>query len=146
MEYLRRVPHLSRPFFRASLVDTIGSAVLLGTVLPFGGVIARRLGAGPGLLSLLAMAPFRLMVAGLEMASTLCVFQMSRARSVPTYVGVHYWFVGVRGVVGPVIGVALYKSGILSVVGIYWLITAIVLIGGIALLVLCRFLRRGNGG
>jgi MFS family permease len=53
-----RIPRQSRGFWKAQLADAFGTALLLGAIYPFVGVIARRMGATPALITLLSMAPF----------------------------------------------------------------------------------------
>jgi hypothetical protein len=78
-------------------------------------------------------AAFRFVISGMEMASILMVLEMSQSRSVPLYVGIHYLFMGVRGMIGPPIGLALYRGG-MDIANVYWLVAALVVGGGFALL------------
>ncbi|MFO7870961.1 MAG: MFS transporter [Kiritimatiellia bacterium] len=77
-------------------------------------------------------AVFRFMIAGLEMGAVLSVLNMAREDTSPLYVGVHYLFMGIRGLLGPVIGVALYKAGV-EPRSMYWIVAAVVTAGGFAL-------------
>ncbi|MDA0989839.1 MAG: hypothetical protein O3A51_03710 [Verrucomicrobia bacterium] len=80
---------------------------------------------------------FRLMIAGLDMGIILAVLQVSKPGREPVYVGIHYAFMGLRGVLGPVLGILLYRGG-MAVTDIYWLTAATVGVGGIALAIFAR--------
>ncbi|MFW5871353.1 MAG: MFS transporter [Verrucomicrobiota bacterium] len=86
----------------------------------------------PCLLS--GAAIFRFMIAGMEIGSVLSVLNMSRGNSAHLYVGIHYLLLGIRGLLGPTLGVVLYKAG-MEPQQIYWLVAAVVLAGGSALLI-----------
>lgn len=86
----------------------------------------------PLALVTLGEALFRVNVTGLELASIMVVLQMSARGRVPVYLGIHYLFMGVRGILGPIIGLALYEAGV-PIETIYWLIAAIVFAGGLAM-------------
>ncbi|MFW6152363.1 MAG: hypothetical protein ACOC6C_05255 [Verrucomicrobiota bacterium] len=79
-------------------------------------------------------AIFRFMIAGMEIGSVLSVLNMSRGNSAHLYVGIHYLLLGIRGLLGPTLGVVLYKAG-MEPQQIYWLVAAVVLAGGSALLI-----------
>lgn len=53
-----RLPRRSFPFLFPALSEACAAGLFMGAVMPFAGVIARRLGASAELLSLQAMAPF----------------------------------------------------------------------------------------
>lgn len=78
-------------------------------------------------------AVFRFMIAGIEMGAVLSVLDMSQGDSAPLYVGIHYLFLGIRGLLGPALGVVLYKAG-MDVQLMYWIVAGIVTAGGFALL------------
>jgi hypothetical protein len=75
---------------------------------------------------------FRFVIAGIEIGSVLAVLRMSDAGSAPAYFGIHFFLMGTRGFLGPVIGLALYRSGV-SIPTMYRLVAAIVIVGGLAL-------------
>ena len=79
---------------------------------------------------------FRFCISGLEMAVILTVLGMSSERNAPAYMGVHYVLLGIRGLIGPIIGTILIKAGA-DVSLIYWIIAAVVMAGGTALILLC---------
>lgn len=77
-------------------------------------------------------AVFHFMVAGLEISILLSVLRRSEGRAAPMYLGIHYIFLGVRGLLGPVIGVAIYRAGI-EIQSIYWMVAAMVVAGAVVL-------------
>jgi hypothetical protein len=83
-------------------------------------------------LIVLGEAAFRFLVAGIELGVITAVLQMSNPHNAPLYLGIHYWFLGVRGIAGPILGTALVKSGV-PPTAIYWVIAAVVVCGAIAL-------------
>ncbi|MBM4148195.1 MAG: MFS transporter [Lentisphaerae bacterium] len=85
---------------------------------------------------------FRFIIAGMEMSASLMVLQMAPSGRVPVYVGLHYLFMGVRGLAGPLVGLWLYRSGV-GIQNIYWLTAGVVTAGGLAL-VLARDALRGD--
>ncbi len=85
-----------------------------------------------------AEAIFRFMIAGLEIASLLSVLRLAPAHRTPHYLGLHFWFMGVRGILGPVLGWFFLVTGIsLSIV--FWIITGIVLVGAAGLWLLLQW-------
>lgn len=82
---------------------------------------------------------FRWAVAGLEMGAVLAVLRFSPPAKGPLYVSIHFTLLGFRGLLGPFIGWGLYRLG-MPIPLILWLISAIVVFGGILLLQL--WLRR----
>ncbi len=78
-------------------------------------------------------AIFRFLIAGLDIAMMLAVLEMARPQDLPLYLGIHYWFIGVRGVAGPFVGLALMRAG-MPLPSIYFLIAGIVFAGGVSLL------------
>ncbi len=77
-------------------------------------------------------ACFRFMISGIEMGALLTILQMSGQDRVPVYIGLHYVFMGIRGLIGPVIGLWLYKAGF-PIQHIYWIVFSIVILGGLSL-------------
>lgn len=53
-----RMPKLSRRFVAACVLDAVGVGLASGSLLPFIGVLSRRMGASPALIAVLSMAPF----------------------------------------------------------------------------------------
>jgi hypothetical protein len=80
-------------------------------------------------------AVFRFSVSGLELGAILSVINYANYKESPAYLGIHYLFMGIRGLLGPLIGLALYKQGF-DIRNIYWLVAAIVWLGAFALLAL----------
>ncbi|MCY2930015.1 MAG: MFS transporter [Planctomycetota bacterium] len=93
----------------------------------------------PHPLAILAAAEisFALLIAGLDLAGLVCVLRMVRGDQGPLYLGIHYGFMGVRGLIGPVIGLWLYNAGV-PMADIFWITAGIVLVGGLALWVFVR--------
>ena len=79
-----------------------------------------------------AEAIFRFMIAGLEIASLLSVLRLAPADRTPHYLGLHFWFMGVRGIMGPIIGWWFLVMNI-SMSIVFGIITLIVLIGAAGL-------------
>jgi len=79
-----------------------------------------------------AEAVFRFLIAGLDIASLLCVLDMAPAHKTPHYLGLHFWLMGVRGIAGPLIGWLFLATGV-PLHLVFWLITVVVLVGGLGL-------------
>jgi len=85
---------------------------------------------------------FRFTVTGLELGALMTVTGMARPGKGPLYTGLHYLLMGIRGVLGPIIGYGLFRAGI-PFPGIYVIMGGIVLVGGVALIpVRLAFVRR----
>ncbi len=93
----------------------------------------------PHPLPVLAVAEisFALLIPGLDLAGLVSVLRMVRGDQGPLYLGIHYGFMGIRGLLGPVIGLWLFNAGV-PMPDIFWINTAIVVIGGVALWVFVR--------
>lgn len=89
----------------------------------------------PQLAIVIGEGIFRWMVAGIEVGSVLSVLRFSTSTAAPIYVGIHFILMGIRGLIGPLIGWALYRTGV-PLVTILWIISAIVAAGGIQLFIL----------
>jgi hypothetical protein len=83
------------------------------------------------MLVIIGEAIYRLMFAGLEAGALLAVLSMCGKDDVPICTGLHYLFIGVRGILGPIIGLLLYR--IMPIPMIYWTVAGLVLVGAIAL-------------
>jgi hypothetical protein len=88
------------------------------------------------MLVIIGEAVYRLMFAGLEAGALLAVLSMCGKDDAPLCIGLHYLFIGVRGLLGPVIGLLLYR--IMPVPAIYWTVAVLVLIGAAALALYAR--------
>ena len=84
------------------------------------------------------MGIFRFMISGLELSVLLSVIKRSDNASTPMYMGIHYSFMGLRGLLGPLIGVTMYNAG-MNILSIYWVVTSLVILGGVALLFFSRW-------
>jgi len=86
---------------------------------------------------------FRFLLAGLEMGALLTIMKMSTPQLVPVYMGIHFILMAVRGIGGPLLGLALLNAGV-SIPSIYWIVFGVVLAGGVMLAVLA-LVWRGRG-
>ena len=91
--------------------------------------------ASPVELVAAAEAVFRFMIAGLDIASLLCVLDMAPAHRTPHYLGLHFWLMGVRGIAGPLLGWLFLATGV-PLPLVFWIIAAVVLVGAAGLWIL----------
>ncbi len=106
-------------------------SMMLKALRPALWALAPRL-PNPFLAILIGEGIFRWAVAGLEMGSLLAVLRFSPPSQGPLYIGIHFTLLGLRGLLGPIIGWGLYRLGV-PIPVILWLISAIVLTGGLLL-------------
>jgi hypothetical protein len=88
------------------------------------------------MLVIIGEAVYRLMFAGLEAGALLAVLSMCGKDDAPLCTGLHYLFIGVRGILGPVIGLLLYR--VMPIPMIYWTVAGLVIVGAIALAIYAR--------
>ena len=91
----------------------------------------------PFVLIVVGEGIFRWAVAGLEMGAVLAVLRFSPPAKGPLYISIHFTLLGFRGLLGPFIGWGLYRLG-MPIPMMLWLISAIVITGGVMLLQLWR--------
>ena len=87
---------------------------------------------------------FRFLLAGLEMGALLSIMKMSSPQEIPVYMGVHFLLMAVRGIGGPLLGLALLDAGV-AIQFIYWIVCGVVLAGGVMLAALAVVWRNGSG-
>lgn len=68
--------------------------------------------------------------AGWDLVPLFCMIALAEPANFSLYIGFNTTLYGVRGLMGPWIGTALYTSGALSIRSIFWMITAIIACGG----------------
>ena len=110
--------------------------LVLKLLWPLCWVIAAQMNDGI-MLVIVGEALFRISFAGLEMAALLAVFTMCGRDDTPICMGLYYIILGLRALLGPVIGLLLYR--VMPVPAIYVVVTVLVLIGAI---LMARYARR----
>jgi hypothetical protein len=93
-----------------------------------------------------AFVCFGLSVAAGELAWLNCVLLFAGPRRVAEYAALHFLLVGVRGVIGPVLGAALLNSGRLGVRDVLFVSVAVQAIGISIMLWVLRTYRSGQTG
>lgn len=87
-------------------------------------------------------AIFRFTLTGLELSSVLAYLGMADSVRTPQYVSLHFWFIAVRGITGPVIGWGLYSLSKLAWPGaeydtaltaVYLFAAVVILAGGVGI-------------
>jgi predicted MFS family arabinose efflux permease len=77
----------------------------------------------------------RFAVAGIELCWMLAVIRFAGRKNVAVYTGAYLTLIGVRLLVGPILGNILYELGVRPV-GIYWVVFAIIASGVVAMAIL----------
>jgi hypothetical protein len=112
-------------------VPMLAACVLIKATRPVLWALAPET-SSPLLYVIIGQCVFQFVIAGLEMGSIVAVLRMSDRGDAPAYVGIHFFLMGTRGLLGPALGLTLYRAG-MSIPGMYGLVAAIVLTGGLAL-------------
>jgi hypothetical protein len=90
---------------------------------------------------------FRTMISGLELSSLLAIMAMADDRRMPVYVSLHFLFIAIRGIAGPLIGNGLYQAyeifwpgrpDHIGIRSIYVLAAVIVIVGALGMVWLAR--------
>jgi MFS family permease len=79
--------------------------------------------------------------AGWDLVPIFAIMTLADPANFSLYFGVHVTLRGVRGLVGPTIGAALYESGALPMQGIFWAVSILVALAAAAMLVFSRRVR-----
>jgi hypothetical protein len=83
--------------------------------------------------------------AGWDLLPLFTILLLAGPSSLSLYMGVYNFLIGVRGILGPLVGTWMYQGLRLPIVDVYWLAFATEIVGTLALLVFTMKLRRGSG-
>jgi hypothetical protein len=84
--------------------------------------------------------------AGWDLLPLFTVMLLAGPASLSLYMGVYNFLIGVRGIVGPIIGTWMYQGLHLPIVDVYWLSFATEIAGTLALIVFTAKIRKGPAG
>ncbi len=88
---------------------------------------------------IIGMAVYGFGLSGMFLLTTLTIYSISHEDSrLSGYLGLHFFFVGVRGIIGPCIGALLLRNGITSV-HIYFANTGIIMTGVVLMILINIF-------